>query len=90
MNQFAVLCFMDWQQVVSLCIVAATAMLFVVSRFRRRKFRPHRGIPCGCAAGNTGGDGVSIVFRARKGARPEIRVKLGRNDLPESLRSRGV
>jgi hypothetical protein len=77
---------MDWQQAVSLCIVAATAVLLVGSRLRRRKFSFKSGNPCGCASAGTGISGESIVFRARKGARPEILVKLGKDNLPGSLR----
>ncbi len=79
---------MDWQQAVSLCIVAATAVLVVGGRFRKRTIGSRRGNPCGCAAAGSGGRGESMVFRARKGARLEIVVKLGGNP-PASLLSRG-
>jgi len=79
---------MDWQQAVSLSIVAATAVLLVGSRLRRRKFSLKPGNPCGCALADSGARGESIVFRARKGARPEILVKLGESNTPGSLRSR--
>lgn len=76
---------MDWQEVVSLCIVAVTAVLLVGSRLRRRKFSFKRDLPCGCAGAVPPGGGQSIVFHARKGARPEIRVKLGRDESAASL-----
>jgi hypothetical protein len=66
---------MDWQQAVSLLIVAATAGLFLRARFRRRKFSVERDTHCGCASAGGRASKSSIVFRARKGARPQIIVK---------------
>lgn len=68
---------MDWQQLVSLMIVGAAALMLVGSRFRRRRFSFQRDTHCGCAAVAQSAASGSIVFRARKGARPEVRVKLG-------------
>jgi hypothetical protein len=66
---------MDWQQLLSLVIVAAAAGMLLAGGLRRRKFsfgRTH----CGCArAASTGVQG-SIVFHARKGQRPEVIVKM--------------
>ena len=56
---------MDWQQTVSLVVVASTAVLLVGSKFRRRKFSFERDTPQS-----------SIVFRARKGQRPEVLVRM--------------
>ena len=67
---------MDWQQWVSLMIVAAAAALLVGTRFRRRKFSFERDTHCGCTAVPQAGPQSSIVFRARKGERPEVRVKM--------------
>jgi hypothetical protein len=67
---------MDWQQLVSLLIVAAAGALLVGSRFRRRKFSFERDTHCGCAAAPQAGPQSSIVFRARKGERPEVLVKM--------------
>ncbi len=67
---------MDWQQLVSLVVVAFAAVLLLGSKFRRRKFMFERDTPCGCAAVQTSSPRSSIVFRARKGARPEVRVKM--------------
>jgi hypothetical protein len=67
---------MDWQQLVSLALVASAAILLLGHKFgRRRKFKWERDTHCGCAAVNTVSPGSSIVFRARKGARPEVLVK---------------
>jgi hypothetical protein len=66
---------MDWQQVVSLLIVAATASLFIGARFRRRKFSLERDTHCGCASEGGPASKSSIVFHARKGERPQIIVK---------------
>ena len=67
---------MDWQQLLSLSIVAAAAVLLVGSKFRRRKFSFERDTHCGCSAGSQSGPQNSIVFRARKGERPEVLVKM--------------
>lgn len=67
---------MDWQQLVSLVVVASAAVLLVGSKVRRRKFSGGCDAHCGCTAVQESGTQSSIVFRARKGARPEVRVKL--------------
>jgi hypothetical protein len=67
---------MDWQQAVSLIIVGAAAVLLVVSRLRRKRFSFQRDTHCGCAAAPQGNTQSSIVFRARKGERPEVQVKM--------------
>ncbi len=67
---------MDWQQLVSLAIVAAAALFLVGTRFRRRRFSFERDLPCGCSAIRQPGAPGSLVFRARKGQRPEVRVKM--------------
>ncbi len=67
---------MDWQQLVSLTIVGAAAVLLAASRFRRRRFSFERDTHCGCAAVPQSSPQSSIVFRARKGERPEVRVKM--------------
>jgi len=66
---------MDWQQAVSLLIVATTAGLFLWARFRRRKFSLERDTHCGCASAGGPASKSSIVFRARKGERPQVIVK---------------
>ncbi len=67
---------MDWQALVSLVIVAATAGLLLWGRFRRRKFSFQRDSHCGCSAVPSSAPQSSIVFRARKGERPEVLVKM--------------
>jgi len=67
---------MDWQQMVSLVIVAAAAGLLLASKLRRRKFSFERATHCGCAAVSSSNPQTSIVFRARKGQRAEVRVKM--------------
>jgi hypothetical protein len=67
---------MDWQQLVSLVVVASAAFLLVGSKYRRRKFSFERDTHCGCLAVQESSRRSSIVFRARKGARPEVLVKM--------------
>jgi hypothetical protein len=67
---------MDWQQLVSLLVVASAAVLLLGSRFRRRKFSFERDTHCGCSAVEETSPQNSIVFRARKGQRPEVLVKM--------------
>ncbi len=68
---------MEWQRVASLAIVALAAALLLWSKFRRRKFDLRRDTHCGCALPASPGDAQgSIIFRARKGSRPEVVVKM--------------
>jgi hypothetical protein len=67
---------MDWQQLVSLVIVASAGVLLARSSFRQRKFSFERDAHCGCAAVHESSPQSSIIFHARKGARPEIVVKM--------------
>ena len=67
---------MDWQQLVSLTIVATAAVLLLWRRFGRRKFSFERDTHCGCSSVSASFPQSSIVFRARKGARPEVLVKM--------------
>lgn len=67
---------MDWQQTVSLVIVASAAVLLVGSKFRRRGFSFERDAHCGCASVRGSSPQSSIVFRARKGQRPEVIVRM--------------
>jgi hypothetical protein len=67
---------MDWQAWVSLLIVAAAAVLLGGGRLRRRKFSFQRRTHCGCAAGPSSASQSSIVYRARKGQRPEVLLKM--------------
>jgi hypothetical protein len=67
---------MNWQQAVSLAIVALAAGLFLRGQFRRRKFSFERDTRCGCSAHGQSRTKNSIVFHARKGGRPEVVVKM--------------
>ena len=67
---------MDWQQLVSLALVASAAVLLLGRNLRRRKFDFQRDTHCGCALVSQSSPQASIVFHARKGARPEVRVKM--------------
>ena len=67
---------MDWQQLVSLVVVASAVVLLARSRFHRRKFSFERDTHCGCVAVRESSPQSSIVFRARKGQRPEVWVKM--------------
>jgi len=66
---------MDWQQLVSLLIVAGAAIMLLRGKLRRPEFSFQRSGHCGCGspAGSEGHS--SIIFRARKGERPVIIVK---------------
>ncbi len=66
---------MDWQQLVALTIVAAAAALLVRGRLRRGRFSFQRDTHCGCTASGSPSSN-RIVFRARKGQRPEVVVKM--------------
>jgi hypothetical protein len=67
---------MDWQQMVSLIIVAVAGTLLAWSKLRRRRFSFQRDTPCGCAGGGREPSAGSIVFHARKGQRPEVLVRM--------------
>ncbi len=61
---------------VSLLIVASAAGLLGWGRFRRRKFSFEQATHCGCATVSQSSRQSSIVFRARKGQRPEVQVRM--------------
>ena len=69
---------MEWQQLVSLMIVAAAGFFLLAGRLRRRRFNFQRDTHCGCAATAQFGpqSSSSIVFRARRGERPQVLVKM--------------
>jgi hypothetical protein len=64
----------DWQQLASLLIVAGAAVWLVAGKLRRRRFSFERDTHCGC--GGQSAPQNSIVFRARKGERPEVVLKM--------------
>ena len=61
---------------VSLLVVASAAVLLAGSKFRRWKFSFEWDTHCGVAAVQEASPQSSIVFRARKGERPEVRVRM--------------
>jgi hypothetical protein len=68
---------MDWQQLVSLMIVAAAALLLLAGKLCRRKFGFERQMQCSCAnLSHAAPFQGSIIFRARKGQRCEVVVKM--------------
>jgi hypothetical protein len=68
----------DWQQFVSLIIVAAAAGALAWSWWRRRKFSFTRDTHCGCSSAGQTPDQNSIIFHARKGERPRVLIKMKR------------
>jgi len=68
---------MEWQQIVSLVIVAFAAVSLAAGKLRRRKFSFARDTHCGCSAVHQSSPANSIIFRARKGERPQVLVKMG-------------
>lgn len=67
---------MDWQQIVALAIVGIAAFLLVRSQLRPRGHCLSKAGPCGCSATGPAPKG-SITYRARKGERPQVIVKMG-------------
>jgi len=68
---------MNWQQVISLTIVALAAGLLLRAQFRRRKFSFERDTHCGCSAhAGSAVEKSSILFHARKGERRAVVVKI--------------
>ena len=65
----------DWQQVLSLCIVALAAGALLWGRVRRRKFSFQRDTHCGCSTDHAP-TRSAVIFHARKGARPQVVVKM--------------
>ena len=66
----------NWQEIVVLAIVGTTAGLFVWNRLRPRKFSLAKDTHCGCSGPGEVGRGSSMVFRARRGERPQVIVKM--------------
>jgi len=68
---------MDWQELTALLIVAGAAGGFVWAKWRRRRrFSFERDTHCGCASSAESAPLSSIVYRARKGERPQVIVKM--------------
>jgi hypothetical protein len=66
---------MDWQQLVSLTIVGVTAGVFLRGRFGHRKFSFERNTHCGCSGAGPVPQ-HSVIYRARKGERPQVLIKM--------------
>jgi hypothetical protein len=66
---------MYWQQAASLAIVGVAATLLLRALFRPRKFSFQRDTHCGCSSAGGVAPQHSIIFRARKGERPQILIK---------------
>lgn len=73
---------MDWQEFVALAVVILTAALFAWGGLRRRARNALAGQGCGAGCGCSGASAAPMrsaptsVWRARRGERPEVRVKL--------------
>jgi hypothetical protein len=67
---------MNWQQAISLAVVAMVAGLFLRGCLRRRKFSFARDTHCGCTAPEPTARKGSIIFHARKGERRAVTVKM--------------
>lgn len=68
---------MDWQQIVALAIVGLAAFLLIRSQLRPRGHCLSKDGPCGCSSTTGPAPKGSITFRARKGERPQVIVKMG-------------
>jgi len=66
---------MDWQQAVSLGIVALTVSVFVWRRLRRRRFPFEGDTHCGCVSGQSSAGQPSIVYHRQRGGALEILVR---------------
>jgi hypothetical protein len=67
----------NWQQIISLAIVALAAGLLLRGGFRRRKFSFERDTHCGCSTpAGASAQKSSIVFHARKGEPRAVVVKM--------------
>src|SRR3982751_3458386 len=63
---------MDWQQLVSLTIVSAAAVLLLRDHFRPRKFSFQRATHCGGCAHANAVPQHTIIFPARIGCRTRM------------------
>ena len=68
--------FVDWQKMVSLGIVGVAAAALLWSKFRPRKFSLERDTHCGCSPASQSNPQSSMVYRARRGEKPQIIVKM--------------
>lgn len=76
---------MDWQQAASLSLVAGAAF-FLVRSVLQRPGKPGSGSCASCPQmSHHSQSAESIVFRARRGRRPEIIVRQNRGALAPSV-----
>jgi hypothetical protein len=69
--------FVDWQQFISLAIVAGAAGLLLWGKLRQLRPFPARSVnPCGCSGMNPSSIGGSLRYEARKGERPRLIVRM--------------
>jgi len=67
----------NWQQIISLAIVAVSAGWLLRGLLRRRKFSFPHDTYCGCSIpGESSARKSSIVFHAHKGERPVVFVQM--------------
>jgi hypothetical protein len=66
----------DWQKIVSLGIIGVAAAALLWGKFRPRKFSLERDTHCGCSTPGQSNPQSSMVFRARRGEKPQIIVKM--------------
>jgi len=66
---------MDWQDIIALTIVGLTATIFLWNRFRSKQSGALCAGHCGCSSKPGSSSKESILFRARKGERPEILIR---------------
>ena len=67
----------DWQQITALGIVALTGVLMLWHRFRSRRSGGGKPASCSGCAHSHAGPQPTVVYRARKGERPEITIRPG-------------
>jgi hypothetical protein len=68
---------MDWQQLISLTVVGATALMFVLGRRRSRKSSAGCGTLCSCLSDGHNLPPEKLIVRGRKGERPQLVIKMG-------------
>jgi hypothetical protein len=68
---------MEWQELAALGIVGLAAFLLVRPLLLARGHCRTPSGNCSCAGSSSAAPKGSIVFRARKGERPQIIVKMG-------------
>jgi hypothetical protein len=65
---------MDWQQIVSLVIVGATALAFLWRHCRYRDIPQACETFCGCSMQHS--SSMKVIFHRRKGEAPQVMIKM--------------